>query len=363
MKAYVVDTEIIRQNVQVVLKRAGGTPVYGVIKGDGYGLGLVELARILREEGVSRFAVTEPADAARLRESGFTEEEILMLRSTSDKDEILCMLDNSVVATIGSHDAAVALNGLAEQRGAAIEAHIKVDTGMGRYGFLPEETDKIISLYRYMPNIAITGIYTHLHSAFRSEKSVRAQLDAFNGVLSRLHAEGLETGTVHAANSSAFFRFDFAKYDAVRIGSALTGRMPGKFTFGLTRMGYIESQVIETRWLPKGKTIGYGAAYKTRRPTRIAVIPVGYCDGYCMDKAKDSFRLRDVFRYMLSDLKKGLLGGALYVRVGDARARVLGHVGMLHTVIDVTGISCSAGDTVTMDASPLFTAPLPRKYI
>jgi len=363
MKTLVVETGNLRHNASLVLKRAENTAVYGVLKGDAYGLGLIETARILRDEGITRFAVTEPEDGVRLRGEGFIDEEILMLRSTSDSGEIEQMLEHGITATVGSYDAAVALNGLAEQHGTAATAHIKIDTGMGRYGFLPNETDKVISLYKYMPNLAITGIFTHLHSAFKSEKSVRAQLYVFETVLQRLRSEGIELGTVHAAGSSALFRYDFARYDAVRVGSAFCGRLAGKQAYGLLKVGHIESQITELRWLPKGSTVGYGAVYQTRRPTKIAVIPVGYHDGYCIEKAHDSFRLRDVVLYCLINIKKLFGGGRMYMRIGGEKARVLGHVGLTHTVADVTEISCGAGDTAILNVNPLYVHGMARRYI
>ena len=364
MKALIVETQNIKHNVELIINRAEGAAIYGVLKGDAYGLGLIKTAHILSDAGIRRFAVTEPDDGAALRADGFIDEEILMLRSTSDPDEINLMLEHGITATIGSYDAAVALNGIAEQRGTAAVAHIKIDTGMGRYGFLPDETDKVVSLYQYMPNLAITGIYTHLHSAFKGEKSVKAQLNLFDTVLHRLRGAGLELGTVHAANSSALFRYDFGRYDAVRVGSALCGRLPGKQSFGLKRVGHIESRISEIRWLPKGHTIGYGAVYKTRRPTRIAILPVGYNDGFCMEKAHDSYRLRDVLLYGLILFKKGLFGsGRYHVLIGTERARVLGHVGMMHTIADVTNITCSAGDTAKLAVNPIYVHGVARKYI
>ena len=363
MKALVIDRSLVRHNISVVKARADGTPIYAVVKGDGYGLGLLELAKILREEGVSRFAITEPGDAVALRSAGFTEEEILMLRPTADPEELDVLMDQNVVATIASHDDAVALNGLAERRGTVAEAHIKLDTGMGRYGFLPQELDKILSLYQYMPNLAFTGIYTHFYAAFGREREVRAQVELFDGALARLRARGIDPGTVHAANSSCLFRFDFARYDAVRVGSAFTGRLPTGGKYGLKPVGYIESELTELRWLPKGPTVGYGGAYRTRRPTRIAVIPVGYYDGYCMEKAKDSFRALDVLHYIWAAVKALLARRRLTVTIGEAHARVVGHVGMIHTTCDVTKLSCSPGDVVKLPCSPLYTQSLPRKYV
>ena len=364
MKCLVVDRKKLLNNIKIVTNRAGSAPVYGVLKGNGYGLGLIGLAKALRDGGVGRFAVTEPADALTLRAEGFIDEEILVMRSTTDRDDIERILDAAAVATVGSYEAAVALNGIAGERACVAEAHIEIDTGMGRYGFLPYERDKILSIYQYLPAIAVTGIYTHFSRAFNNEKITRAQFDAFSSTVSELQRSGIETGTAHAANSSALFLYDFAAMDAVRVGSAFTGRVPfRKNASGFERVGYLECPVCETRWLPKGWSVGYGSAFKTRRPTKIAVIPVGYADGFCTEKSKDSYRLRDGLMYTLSILKRTLFSKRPFVRIGSQRARILGHVGMSHTVCDVTNIPCEPGTPVVFDVNPILCGTVKIKYV
>jgi len=362
MNKLVVDKKRIRANMVKIRERAGGAAVYAVLKGDAYGLGLLPVAELLREDGVSRFALTEVEDAMALRKAGFVNEEILMLRSTTEQAYIEALAEYNLVGTIGSNDAALALVGIADKNRTVIEAHVKIDTGMGRYGFLPSETEKIYSMYKYLSNVALTGIYTHFSRAYDSERTTRAQADAFMAVVNDLRGRGVEPGIVHAANSSALFRYDFCNFDAVRVGSAITGRLPTNYNFGLQRVGYIESKVAEVRWLPKGCTIGYGGSYKTRRATRIAVIPIGYSNGFCAEKAKDTYRPKDTLRYVLSDLKRGFLGKKLYVTIGTSKARVLGHVGMLHTVADVSNLDCCTGDTATLEINPLFTRDLTVEY-
>ena len=173
MKAYIVERTDVRKNLDNIKKRAGSAEVIAVLKGDGYGLGLIPMAAVCREAGITRFAVTEIADVRALREAGFADAWILMLRPTADSDEIHSLLDLGAVLTVSSQDDAAVLNGIAAQRGQKAEAHLKIDTGMGRYGFLPSEIDKILSVYSYMDAIAVTGIYTHLHSAFCKKADAR----------------------------------------------------------------------------------------------------------------------------------------------------------------------------------------------
>ena len=157
MKTLVVEKSKIRANLEVIKDQAGKAQVIAVLKANAYGLGLLEMAGLCREAGIRRFAVTEPEEAMRLRDWGFGEEEILVLRSTANEEEVKKILQAGATATVGSYDAALALNGLAESQGMVCDVHIKVDTGMGRYGFLPTEIDRILSVYRYLTNLNVTG--------------------------------------------------------------------------------------------------------------------------------------------------------------------------------------------------------------
>lgn len=355
MKFLLVQKGRISDNIRATVKAVKGASVYAVLKGNGYGLGLVETAKIVRDNGVHRFALTDLEDAIALRRAGFVEEEILMLRSTTEPKFIEGLIEYNLVGTVGSIEAAVAMSGIATAKKTVIEAHVEIDTGMGRYGFDPDEQDKLLQVYKYMDGLALTGIYTHFCEAWaKKDKKTRMQLDKLNAVIDALHAAGIEPGLVHAANSSAALLYDWARLGAVRIGSAISGRVAAKrHGVKLAKVGTMVSEIIEVRRLPKGATVGYGSAYTAKSERRIAIIPVGYADGFCVEKARDSYRLRDAFKYALSDLWRGVRGRKLYVTVGGERARVLGHVGMVNTVVDVTRIGAKVGDRVLMDVNPI----------
>ena len=352
MSVLLIETEKIRSNLKKARKKAKGATIYGVLKGDAYGLGLVEVAKLMRDEGITRFAVGHPSDGATLREAGFRDEEILVLRSTADPREVEEILDSGLVATVGSRDAALALSGLAERRGAVAEAHLKIDTGLGRYGFLPEDFDKIQSVYRYVNNLAISGVYTHINP-HAGNRAAMAQVETFRAVLTKMQEQGMETGIIHAAGSGALFRYDLPRMDAVRIGQAVAGRLPGK-KHGFAPVGTVACTVTELRWLPKGHSVGSSQRYICRKPTRIALLPVGLSDGVMVGGLKTeawfSLRLRLGRQRMPS------------VFIDDQKARILGNIGMTHMAVDCTGLACAIGDTVRVEADPLY-CKLPRKYV
>ncbi|MEG2570900.1 MAG: alanine racemase, partial [Clostridia bacterium] len=289
-----------------------------------------------------------------------------MMRSTALEDEIESLLKANAILTVGSNEAAVAINGIAGRMNLRARVHIKIDTGMGRYGFEPGEFEKISAIFTYMPNIEVCGMYTHLNAAFGNKKKTLGQIAAFHAVVAKTREQGFEPGMVHFANSSALFKLRGVELDdGVRIGSAFTGRLAFACKdSGLRKVGYLESRICEIRWLTRGATVGYGGAYRARNAIKIAVIPLGYSHGFATEKIRDSYRFRDGVRFVLQDIKRTLTHERLWVEIGDKRVPVLGHVGMLHTVVDITNLDCALGDAVRFDISPLYvSAAVLRKYI
>lgn len=363
-KYLVVERQKVKENVKQVCRRAGTAIVYGVLKGNAYGFGLLDMANILRDEGISHFAVTEPRDLVILRNSGFIDEEILVMRSTAIPDEIEKLIEYNAVATVGSYDTAVTMSGIAEKEHTTLNVHVKIDTGMGRYGFIPEETDRVLAIFRYLNRLHVTGMYTHFNRAYECEKAVKTQFNAFCGVLEEVRKAGFDPGVTHCANSSALLKYPYTALDAVRVGSAFTGRVPVRGNFGLQRTGYAEADIVEIRWLQKNQTVGYSADYKCRKEVRAAVVPIGYSDGLCLEKAFDMHRFKDAFLSSGHAVKAWLTGRKLVCTVKGKTARVLGHVGMQHVVIDVTDIDCSVGDPVRFEVNPLLAGMmLPKRYI
>ena len=316
MKGYIIEKEKLKNNIETVKKRADGKAIYAVVKGNGYGFGLIQFARFLRDYGIDKFAVTEPSDAVKLRMAGFIDEEILVMRSVYDERDVDDIIESRAVATIGSYNDAVLLSGIADKHNEVVEAHIKLDVGMGRYGFLPSEMDKISSVFKFFAKINVTGMYTHLPCAFADAKRTQEQINLLVETAKKLRDSGL------------------------------------------TPVGYGRCEVTEIRWLPEGHTVGYGSAFVAKKPTRVAVIPLGYADGFTLTRDRDIFRFRDKLRYMLSDAKLFLKRKKLYVTINGKKAPVLGHVGMVHTTVNVTDIPCECGDTAVFEISPLYAGEI-----
>lgn len=351
MRRYIVDTDAVARNLILIREKAGGAPVWAVVKGDGYGLGVKTMAELCRRGGVDRFAVTELREAEALREGGNPDEQILMLRPTDEPAELRRLLELGVICTVASQHDAVTLKGIAHEMGVRAKAHLKIDTGMGRYGFLPIEKEAILACYAYLDEIEYLGVYTHLHSAFCNKKSARLQAELLEQTTQMIAAAGFRVGEVHCANSSALFKLPELAMDGVRVGSAILGRLA--FPSRLKRVGFCETSVEGMRWVPKGHTCGYGAGWKAKKPTQIAVLPVGWYHGFTLTYGSDLHRFRDSLREIFAGLKHLIAPPRLTVTIDGKKCRVLGHVGMLHTVVDVTGKKITEQDTAVVEINPV----------
>lgn len=349
MKKLVIEKDKLSENIRNIVSHAEPVRVIAVLKGNGYGLGLIPFAQILLDNGVDFFAVAGLEEALALRAAGFTNE-ILLLSSTSVYDDCRAIAENNITATIGSFEAIDALEAAAKDTGAEIKAHLKLDTGFGRYGFLPSLDTRLTDRLGAMEGICLAGVFTHLSFSFGKErKAVDRQHESFRQCLDFLSSQGINPPLKHISNSCAFLRYDELKYDAVRAGSAFLGRLPILPKLKLHKIGVLKANITEVKLLPKGHNIGYANTFKTKRPTKIAIVPVGYMDGYGTDRRQDTFRLRDIARSMLNLLiiKKPAAS------VNGTSVPLLGRVGMYNITLDITGTDAKIGDEVILPCNTI----------
>ncbi|HZK39287.1 MAG TPA: alanine racemase, partial [Clostridia bacterium] len=208
--------------------------------------------------------------------------------------------------------------------------------------------------YNSFDSIDFTGIYSHFSCSFaKSPESVDRQMEKFLAVTQVLENAGVNCGVKHIANSSAALLYPATHLDCVRIGSAFLGRLAVPNIYGLHKIGLMECEVTAIKDLPKNHNIGYGDAYKTKKPVRIAIIPIGHTHGFGLEKRKDCFRLRDVARYVLNDIKLLFGKEKLYCRIGGEQVPVIGRIGLTHTAVDISGIDCEPGNIAVFEINPL----------
>lgn len=350
MSRYVIDKKLLIENINYVKEKAG-VELIGVVKGNGYGFGIKELTQILIENGIKTFAVTEVDDIEELRQVS-KEQDILVMRSTCIEDEAKIIAQNGCIATIGSSESAKVMDKVSKDLGIKTKCHLKIDTGMGRYGFMPSQVEEAIKCYD-LENLEFTGAYTHFSSAFHNSELTKVQLEMFKDTMEQIKKAGKEVGILHASNSPALLNVDGVALDSVRIGSAFTGRVITKSKTKLNRIGSLEAEVIEIKTVPKGYAIGYNGLYKTKRETKIAIVPIGHYDGFGLTKEKE---IAD-FHSVLSQLKKYLKKQQMYVRINGRMYSVIGEIGLSHTAVDITDSDVKIGDTASVDISPLMVNP------
>ena len=361
MKELYVSQAALKTNLSVVRAKAPGLKLIVSLRSDAHGLGLIPTARFLYDEGVRFFAIGDTADAARLREEGFSDVELLLTRSTSDPAEIETLLDLNVIATVGSQEAAVALSGIADRRGTVAEAHLRVDTGCGAYGYAPSEADKIAAVFQYMKGIAVSGLYTQYDPA-ASRKARRSQARAFQEVLNKLRGAKLETGLVHAAGSSVLLTDSGGKeplplFDAVRVGSALTGHVSGRTTgrkTGLVPAAKLKSLVAEACWRPAGSMLD-GKRLKTA--VRVGIIPIGTADGLGVSAPPASRR------ELLAKFRSRWFHTGPVLRMADGkRLPRMGPAGPDFAAIRIDHLPVNVGDEVYADVNPIYCPSAPRRH-
>ena len=373
MKALVIEKEDLRHNIECVKKFADKTlpddngnklKIIGVVKGNGYGFGIVPYTQFLIDNGIDFFAVATIEEALTLRKAGI-KENILMLSSTAIKEEVKMLVDNNIILTIGSKEAAEAANEIGKDENKKIRCHLKIDTGFGRYGFVYSDRDKMIEVLKPLENLKIEGAFTHFSIAFyNKDEYTKLQFKRFIDCIEVLKMNEIETGMLHCCNSSAFIKFPGMHLNAVRIGSCFTGRMAFTNTLGLKPVGKFKTNVVEIKTLPKGFNVGYSNTFTTKQETKVAIIPVGYMTGVNMETGRDMIRFIDKLRYFFGDFKDFFKNKSLYVKINNQPCKILGRVGTYHLTVDITGKEVNIGDEVTINLNPKYLdSSVERLYV
>ncbi len=355
-----MDKNRLEENIRIVRSVAGGAAVYGVLKADGYGLGLVPMARTLAAQGVTRFAVTEAASVREILAAGIEAEEILLLRPM-EREEIEPLLRTEAVTfSVGTSEDLAALAEAGAALGVRPRAHIEVDTGLGRFGFRWDEPGRICSIYENCTAVRFTGIYTHFAG---KDCLVRRQYARFRRLLRALETAGIDPGLRHCCASSALLRHPEMAMDAVRVGSALLGRVSGGEKFGLREICRVEATIEAVRMLRAGDTVGYGARFRARRDMRVAVVDIGAVHGFGAKTPCGRQSFAAGAAELLRQVRSILRGGSPEARIGGDPVRALGGICSECTILDVTDVRCGTGDTAVLSLNPMFCRDVERIWL
>lgn len=371
MNTLVINKEDLKHNIEQIKKLANksgnddngnSVKIIAVVKANGYGLGIVEFTKLLIDQGISFFAVATLEEALQLRKAGINEE-ILMLSSTAIKEEVETLVENNIIITIGSKEDVEVADLVAQEKNTLIKAHLKIDTGFGRYGFVYSQREEMIETLKTMKNIKIQGTYSHFSVSFYNDKYTKEQFNRFIQVVEVLKMNKIETGMLHICNSSAFIKFPNMHLNAVRIGSAFLGRLSFNNKVGLRRIGYLESKVTEIKEVPKGFNIGYSNIYTAPKRMKIAIIPCGYMNGIYVKNENDMFRTVDKIRQIINSIKSLFKKQDMYVTIKNTKCKILGRIGTYHIVCDIGDKEIKIGDIVNFSVNTKFVdSSIRREY-
>jgi len=313
-----VDLDAIAFNVRAFKQHVGeAVEVIAVVKANAYGHGAVPVARAALEAGATRLGVHRAIEGVELRRAGITGPILVMGYTPPSGAAMVVQYD--LTPSLMTREFAEAVSAEATRVGKVVPLHVKVDTGMSRYGLMPSEVVDFVRSLTALPGVQLEGLFTHFATADAADQTyVRRQLETFRQVIAAVKGVGIHVPLCHAANSAATMKLSEAHLDAVRPGIAMYGLDPSDEwppVFEIRPALMLKSRVSRVRELPPGSGVSYGRTFVTERPTLAALVPVGYGDGY---------------HRILSNKGSVLIRGQ--------RAAILGRVCMDQFVVDVSGI-------------------------
>lgn len=313
-----VDLSALAHNVAQVRQRLlSPCEILAVVKADAYGHGAVAVSRTLVQLGIPRLGVATLQEGIALREAGIRAPTLVM--GALFANQFSDMIAHRLTPVVYDRETAAGFAACAGSKSEPYPVHVKVDTGMGRLGLSPEEVLSLLQSPSFRGPLRVEGLMTHLADADSQDSSyTRTQITRFSSVVSQLKAAGLQVPLVHAANSAAILCHPSAHFTVVRPGIMLYGYHTTPLRDDAPELKPVltlTTNVVQVRRVAPGESVSYNRTFIASRPSRIAVLPIGYADGYSR---------------ALSNRGAVLIGGS--------RAPVVGRVCMDMTMVDVTDI-------------------------
>jgi alanine racemase len=310
-----IDLDAIAANTRAIKRTVGAeTEIIAIVKANAYGHGEVPVARMVLRHGATWLAVHRTIDGVRLRKAGIDAPVLILGYTPPSGIDLVLDYDLTPTATDRSF-----VERLSETAVDPIAIHVKVDTGMSRYGLFPGEVVGFLRHVASLPNVTVQGLFSHFSTADEADwRPMLDQWQTFQNVLRDVEAAGFEISMRHICNSAGVLSLPDAHLDAVRPGILLYGQHPSaecRAPFPLEPALTLKSIVVRVRTLPAGSAIGYGRTFITDAPMRAALVPIGYGDGY-----------------------HRLISNRGAVLIHGQRAPVRGRVSMDQIVVDVSDI-------------------------
>ncbi len=358
---------VIHNYKQIKSRLTPDCALMAVVKADAYGLGAVEVAKALQEEGCNDFAVTTVSEAAILCRQGITGR-ILVLGPSSPEDWAEAVT-TGIELTVSQLSWIPALDEIASQLGNKALVQLKLETGMGLTGFTVEKIAELAEVLGQTSNIEIVGAYTHLaRGAQRDHSYTRIQYEKYLTYLKELEELGVSIPLKHICNSAAFLDYPQYHLNMVRIGTLLGGHFPSSAFEGKLELKdpwAVKTRILHLQRVPRGTYVGYQGLYKSKRETTLAVVPVGYADGFGVEPKLIPQGIVDLGKIIIKNIAAlfGFQLGREKMLLNGKTVNVAGKIGMQLTVLDVGELTCQLNDEITIPIRRAFANPrIPRIY-
>lgn len=274
-----IDLTAIEDNVRAIMALATPAEVMAVVKADAYGHGAIEVAKAVLAAGAGHLAVATADEGLILRQAGI--DTPILVFGALLPDMAPFFVQHRLKATVVSIEAARALSTAAAPAGLRPQIHVKIDTGMGRMGVWWEKAPEFLEEIVRFPHIELEGMYTHFAAADDDPAFTALQMDRFQRVEEAVKVRGVVVKVRHAANSAGVVNKVGTGLEYVRTGLLVYGYDPDDQVRGFVRPALTwKSKVVSVKRIPQGTTVGYGRTYGATEDTDLAVVPVGYADGY-----------------------------------------------------------------------------------
>jgi alanine racemase len=278
-----IDLNAFRHNFTEIKKKLSrGVSILSVVKADGYGHGMEQIARTSLSCGAKLLGVANIEEGIFLRKRGITAP-ILILGSVYPLSSFSYILRYDLSPAICSLQASEELSKIAMRRRKKVRVHIKVDTGMGRIGISAENAANLVKRVIQLPGIIIEGIFTHLAAADSDFEFTMEQIRKFQSVIDELRGDSINIKYRHMANSTAILRYPDAHFNLVRPGISLYGLLPfdgAEKEIRLKPVMQLKTKIVFIKRVRKGTSISYSRTWKAEKESIIGTLPIGYADGY-----------------------------------------------------------------------------------
>jgi len=277
-----IDLSCISGNIREIKRvLSPKTKFMAIVKANAYGHGAVEIAKTAGSAGADYLGVASLGEALELR-SASVNLPILVLSETPHAFAER-VIDAGISQTVYTSELAQVLSDTARQKGRDVKVHVKIDTGMGRVGVMPDKAVALVKKIASLPNIFLEGVFTHFAKADDPGSDMTLmQFEKFRGLLQEIRSHGINVPIKHCANSAAMLCFPRTHMDMVRIGICMYGLYPSDAARDKVHLRpalSFRTKVLYIKEVPAGTPLSYGATYLTPASTRIATLPVGYADG------------------------------------------------------------------------------------